>query len=226
MTRYGMVIDLNRCIACTACNAACAVYHDLPKGVLWNNTIYGTEAGTFPNTSRIVIPKACQMCDNTPCLKVCPTGATSKRADGILVVDYGKCIGCRYCIAACPYDARSYLSSLQPYFDSGFTPLEQLSSTNAQAGVAQKCTFCADRIDAGVKAGLKPGVDRDATPVCVNTCLAAARIFGDLDDPNSNVSQVLKSSNAVNLLSELGTKPKVYYIPHSKAVTLQGVVPT
>ncbi len=224
MTRYGMVIDLNRCIACTGCVAACATFHALPKDVMWNTMVYG-EKGTFPNVSRLQMSKACQQCDNTPCVKVCPTGATYKRADGIVMVDYSKCIGCKYCLAACPYDARSFLPSLQPFFDSGFTPLES-ASTNAKAGVAMKCTFCADKIDAAVKAGLTPGVDRAASPACVNTCLAGARYFGDLDDPNSNVSQIITNRRAQQLLPELGTNPKVFYIPPTKSVTVKGVLPT
>jgi phenylacetyl-CoA:acceptor oxidoreductase subunit 1 len=223
MTRYGMVIDLTRCIACTSCVAACAVFHVTPRGVLWNTMMY-SEKGTYPNVSRLQMPKACQQCENTPCVKVCPTGASYVRPDGIVMVDYDKCIGCRYCIAACPYDARTYVESLQPYFDMGFTSLES-RSRNLRAGVVQKCTFCAERIDAGVKAGLKPGVDRAATPVCVNTCMAGARIFGDLDDPYSNVSQLIANRRSQQLSPELGTEPKVYYIPPSKAVTVKGVLP-
>ncbi|MDG7007430.1 MAG: 4Fe-4S dicluster domain-containing protein [Nitrososphaerota archaeon] len=224
MTRYGMVVDLNRCVACTGCVAACAVYHNLPNGILWNKVVY-SEEGRFPGVRRLQMPKACQQCDNTPCVKVCPTGATYKRADGIVMVDYSKCIGCKYCVAACPYDARSFLANITPWYDSGFTSLENLSP-NQQAGVAQKCTFCADKIDAGVKAGSTPGVDRNATPACVNTCPVGARYFGDLDDPNSNVSQIIASSRAQQLLPDLGTQPKVYYIPLTKSVTAKGVLPT
>ena len=224
MTRYGMVIDLNRCIACTGCVAACAMYHNLPKGILWNKMVY-SERGAFPNAGRLQMSKACQQCDHTPCVKVCPTGATYKRADGIVMVDYSKCIGCKYCLAACPYDARSLLTNLSPWFDSGFTTLEN-QSPNLKAGIAQKCTFCADKIDAAVKAGLTPGVDRAASPVCVNTCMAGARYFGDLDDPNSNVSQIVTNRRAQQLLPELGTKPKVYYIPPTKSVTIKGLLPT
>jgi len=223
MTRYGMVIDLNRCVACTGCTAACAVFHALPKGVMWNKMLY-SEKGTYPDVTRLMMPKACQMCDNTPCLKVCPTGATYKRPDGITMVDYSKCIGCKYCIAACPYDARTYLKTLTPFYDSGFTWLES-QSPNQQEGVAMKCTFCYEKVDAGVKAGLKPGVDRNATPACVNTCMAGARYFGDLDDPNSNVSQIVANRRAQQLAPELGTKPKVYYIPPSKSITVQGLLP-
>lgn len=224
MARYGMVIDLNRCIACTGCTAACATFHTLPKGIMWNKLVY-SERGTHPAVSRLMLPKACQQCDNTPCVKVCPTGATYKRADGIVMVDYSKCIGCKYCVAACPYDARAFAASIAPFFDSGLTTLEN-SSPNHAEGVAQKCTFCADKIDAGVKAGLTPGVDRAATPACVNTCMAGARYFGDLDDPNSNVSQIVANRRAQRLLPELGTQPKVYYIPPTKSVTVKGLLPT
>ena len=214
MTRYGMVVDLNRCIACTGCAAACATFHALPKDVMWNKLVY-SEKGIFPAVSRLMLPKACQQCDNTPCVKVCPTGATYKRADGIVMVDYSKCIGCKYCIAACPYDARSYVNPIKPYFDTGFTPLE--TGPNMVAGTATKCTFCAPRIDAGVKAGLTPGTDRDATPECVNSCPTGALVFGDLDDPTSEVSRIVHSGNPQQLLPDLGTDPSVYFVPATKA---------
>jgi phenylacetyl-CoA:acceptor oxidoreductase 27-kDa subunit len=219
MTRYGMVIDLGKCVGCASCVAACMTYHATPKGVQWN-TMNFSEIGTYPNVSKLMLPKACQQCDNTPCVKVCPTGATYKRADGIVMVDYSKCIGCKYCIAACPYDARTFLQTIQPYYGSGLTSLES-SSPNQVAGVVEKCTFCANKIDAGLAKGLTPGVDRDATPACVATCPAGARYFGDLDDPNSNVSTLISENRAVQLGSELGTKPKVYYIPFAKAAIPQ-----
>ena len=222
MTKYGMLIDLQRCVACTACVAACSAYHSTPKGVLWNTMVY-SERGTFPTVTRVMMPKACQQCENTPCVKVCPTGASYKRSDGIVLVDYNKCIGCRYCIEACPYDARTYVESPEPYFVSGFTPFEQ-SSPNHVSGIVQKCTFCVERIEAGTKAGLKPGVDRDATPVCINTCVAGARIFGDLDDPKSAISQLVANRKATQLLPQIGTNPKVFYIQSSKSVNVQGVL--
>ena len=215
MTRYGMVIDLGKCIGCASCVAACMAYHATPRGVQWN-TMLNLESGTYPNVARLIIPRACQQCDNPACVTVCPTGASYKRADGIVLVDYSKCIGCGYCQAACPYGARTMVQSLQPYFESGFTSLE-LSSPNHKAGFAQKCTFCSDRIDFATKNNLTPGVDRYATPACVDNCVARARYFGDLDNPNSTVSQLISQNKAVQLLPDAGTNPKVWYIPFNKA---------
>ena len=214
MTHYGMVVDLYRCIACNTCAVACKVANGTPKGVLWRKVSHG-EAGTYPQTKRMFASHACMQCQNAPCVKVCPTGATYKRADGIVMVDYSKCIGCKYCIAACPYDARSYVNPIKPYFDTGFTPLE--TGPNMVAGTATKCTFCAPRIDAGVKAGLTPGTDRDATPECVNSCPTGALVFGDLDDPTSEVSRIVHSCNPQQLLPDLGTDPSVYFVPATKA---------
>jgi len=215
MTRYAMVIDLTRCIGCTACIAACKMKNGLPKGVQWNNMVYD-EQGTYPNVRRLLMPKACQQCADPPCVKVCPTGASHKRADGIVLVDYSKCIGCKYCIAVCPYDARQFIPGLQPYYQSGLTPLELTWQAQHQTGVVEKCTFCADKIDAGVAQGLKPGVDRDATPSCVITCPTSARIFGDLDDPKSAVSAFVNNRHAIPILPELGTNPSTFYIPPSR----------
>lgn len=220
MTRYGMVIDLFKCVGCQACVVACSVEHYLPKGVFWNDYL-NAEQGTYPNVTRLLMPKNCQHCSNPPCVDVCPTGASQQRADGIVIVDYNKCIGCKYCQAVCPYDARVYVTPKQSYYSGGFTPFEDgsiLGSYQHQTGVVEKCTFCVERIEAGVAKGLKPGVDRAATPACVITCITQARFFGDLDDPNSNVSKMVQQKQVVQLLPELGTKPNVYYIPPSKPI--------
>lgn len=216
MTHYGMVVDLFRCVACNTCTIACKMQNGTPKGTLWRRVIQG-ETGVYPQAQRSWASLGCMQCVNTPCLKVCPTGATYKRADGIVLVDYSKCIGCRYCIAACPYDARTYMQSIDSYFpEKGLTPIETIDFANFQPGTVSKCTFCADKIDAGVKAGLTPGVDRDATPACVNACPTNSLIFGDLDDPTSEISQIVSSERVLQLLPELGTNPSVYYIPQTK----------
>lgn len=214
MTHYGMVVDLYRCIACNTCSIACKTQNVTPKGVFWRRVVQG-EKGTYPQTKRAFASLACMQCRKAPCLNVCPTGATYRRADGIVAVNYSKCIGCKYCIAACPYDARNYVRSIEPYFDTGFTPLEK--GSNQVAGVATKCTFCADKIDAGVASGLRPGVDADATPECVVSCPTGSLVFGDLDDPTSAVSRIVTSDNPIQLLAEAGTNPSVYYIPATRA---------
>jgi molybdopterin-containing oxidoreductase family iron-sulfur binding subunit len=132
---------------------------------------------------------------------VCPTGASFKRADGIVVVDYDKCMGCGYCRVACPYDARSFIEKIEPYYpEFGFTPYEELMYQKHQTGVAEKCNFCAERVARGEE------------PACVGTCIAYARHFGDLDDPNSEVSKLIAERHGYQLLPELGTEPSVYYL--------------
>jgi phenylacetyl-CoA:acceptor oxidoreductase subunit 1 len=142
---------------------------------------------------------------------VCPSTATRKRADGIVTVDYDLCIGCAYCAVACPYQARYKVD--KPVFAYGeSTPSEEKTRDDRRIGVATKCTFCVDRIDAGLAKGLKPGVDPEATPACVNSCIAKALHFGDVEDPASNVSALLAESHFFRMHEELGTGPGFYYL--------------
>lgn len=210
MVRYAMVIDTFRCVRCHACTVACKAENYTPSGVYWH-VILDREYRKYPNTTRRFLPKPCMHCENPPCVDACPTGASYKREDGIVLVDYEKCIGCKYCVAACPYDVRQYIEKVEGYFpEVGLTSLEEQGYQRHRVNTVEKCTFCADRIDGGVKKGLTPGVDWEATPACVFTCPAKARIFGDLDDPNSVVSKAAR--HAQPLLPELGTNPKVLYI--------------
>jgi len=211
MTRYGMVIDLGRCVGCYGCTAACKAENKTSKGIFWASAVEG-ETGKYPTARRYYIPTLCMHCDDAPCVSVCPTGASLKRADGIVVVDPDKCIGCKYCMQACPYGARYYLDRVEGYFPDGLTVWEARYYTAHRQGVVEKCTFCVHRVEAGLKNNLVPGVDRDATPACVNTCLGRARFFGDLDDPNSNVSKLLATRRAGRLKEEQNTDPSVYYI--------------
>ncbi len=152
-------------------------------------------------------------CEEAACVDVCPTGATSKRDDGIVMVDYDKCTGCRYCMVACPYDARYSNDKKDTYFPTGLTPPEEFGYQKHKLGTVEKCTFCAPRIDEGIKMGLKPGIDWEATPACVNACPTGARFFGDLNDPDSEVSKLVRERHVFQLLTEMGTKPGVYYLP-------------
>jgi len=159
----------------------------------------------------------CNQCKDAPCVEVCPTGATYQREDGIIVVDQDKCVGCRYCIIACPYQNRTFLSRDK---NQGFFPGKKQTDFekagkelyNHQIGTTEKCNFCAERIDAGLAQGLKPGIDRAATPACVNTCPAQALTFGDLDDPDSEVSRLISEKGGFQLHPEYETNPSVYFI--------------
>ncbi len=170
-------------------------------------------SGTFPKTRRRFLPRPCMHCEDAACVDVCPTGASHKRPDGIVIVDYDKCVGCRYCVLACPYGARTANESKQRYYpDEEPTPLDILSSQKHKVGTVEKCTFCAHRIDKGVAEGLKPGVDWDATPACCIACPTGARVFGDLSDPDSEVSRLIRERHSYQLLPEMATKPGVYYL--------------
>lgn len=198
--RHGMVIDTTRCIGCHACTMACKQEKGTPPEMWWSKVIV-SETGKFPHTHLTFLPLLCMHCKNPPCVDVCPTGASFKREDGIVIVDYDKCMGCGYCRVACPYDARTFVEELKPHYPGrGLTPYEQVMYEKHQAGVAEKCDFCAGRLARGEE------------PACVKTCVAYARHFGDLDDPDSEVSRLIAKRDGFQLSPELGTDPSVYYL--------------
>lgn len=213
--RWGMVVDLSRCVRCYACLAACRIEHFLPIGMFWPKLVALETGGDKPSVSTYSV--RCNQCQKAPCVDVCPTGATSRRADGIVLVDQNKCVGCRYCVIACPYQNRTFLSRDK---NTGFFPGRvQTDFEKAgkrlyphQNGTTEKCNFCAERIDAGLADGLTPGVDRAATPACVNTCPPRALTFGDLDDPASPVSRLISEKHGVQLHPEYDTDPSIYFI--------------
>jgi len=209
-----MVIDLKKCIGCWACAMACRQEHFLPRGVLWSKVLTG-EVGRYPAVRKELYPVQCNHCSEAACVKVCPTGATSRREDGIVVIDADKCMGCRYCLIACPYQSRTYYEHSENYFPGqGLTEFEVIGQElyPLEQGTVVKCNFCVDRIDAGLAKGLKVGVDREATPACVNACPTSARRFGDLDDPESEVSLLIKGRRGTQLHPEFGTDPSLYYL--------------
>ena len=211
MTRYVMVADLRRCVGCQACTAACKEANATPPGVQWRRVL-DIEVGEFPDVSRVFVPTGCQHCANPPCMHVCPTTATGQRADGIVTIDYDLCIGCGYCAVACPYEARFKVSAADFSFGKQPNASESPRFDPSKIGVATKCTFCVDRIDAGVAAGRIPGCDPEATPVCVNTCVSGALTFGDIDDPDSAVSRLLAENKSFRMHETLGTGPGFYYL--------------
>lgn len=211
MSRWAMVADLRRCVGCQTCTAACKDANATPPPVQYRRVI-DIESGKFPNVSRTFVPVGCQHCSEPPCLDVCPSTATGKREDGIVTIDYDLCIGCSYCAVACPYQARYKVD--KPVFSYGEkqTCSEQACEKPERLGVAQKCTFCVDRIDYGLENGLTPGVDPLATPACVNSCISGALQFGDIDDPDSNVSQLVRDNKHFRMHESLGTGPGFYYL--------------
>ncbi|RJP66205.1 MAG: 4Fe-4S dicluster domain-containing protein [Ignavibacteriales bacterium] len=178
MARYGMVIDTKKCVGCMDCVVACKTENEVPEG--FNRDWITTDArGTFPNNHLEIRSERCNHCDNPPCVYCCPTGASHIHdTGGVVLVTHEQCIGCKACLASCPYDARF----IHP------------------DGYADKCTFCIHRVEKGLD------------PACVSVCPTHCMYFGDLDDPNSEVSKLLSSRNNHPLLSEAGTKPQIYYL--------------
>lgn len=207
--RWGMVIDLSKCIGCDYCVYACQATNDTTEALRWNiRHVDETPTGNIFHVTR-----PCLHCNQAPCVTVCPVAATYQRADGIVMMDYDRCIGCRYCQTACPYSARTFnweertdTNEFAPEFGRPEVP-------RRARGVVEKCTFCVHRIDEGLARGLMPGVDPEATPACVNICPVTARHFGNLKDPNSTVSRIIATSPTLRLREDLGTDPNVYYIP-------------
>ena len=199
---YGMLIDLKRCIGCHACSVACKEAHGTRPGVTRSHVVRETE-GTYPNVKRIITPMLCMHCDNPPCVDVCPVeGATYKREDGIVVIDKTKCIGCKSCIAACPYGSRYFSENEDGYFGAELNEYEELMYPSMPAGTTDKCTFCVERIDAG----------KGEVQACVSACPAGARLFGDLD----KIKEQAEAEGGYQLLAESGTNPSVWYIPQTE----------
>ncbi len=213
MTKYVLISDLRRCVGCQTCTAACKHANGTPPDVQWRKVL-DIELGEYPDVRRVFMPVGCMHCDDPPCETVCPTTATKKRADGIVNIDYDLCIGCAYCVMACPYQARYKVDGdVHAYGEQPtLTETYRAAKTAKRIGVAQKCSFCVERIDEGVAKGQTPGGDPEATPACVNSCLANGLFFGDLDDPNSNVSKLLAENEYFRMHEELGTGPNIYYL--------------
>ena len=202
--QLALVIDLNVCVGCHACVTSCkqwntsgsagplfdaSAYGADPSGTFFNRVL-SFEVGEFPNTQTVHFPKSCLHCEDPPCVPVCPTGASYKRPeDGIVLVDADKCIGCKYCAWACPYGVRE---------------LDEKSK------VMTKCTLCVDRITDPVlpKAEQKPA--------CVMACPTNARLFGDVHDPESEVSVAIRERGGYPLMPELGTQPSNHYLPRRR----------
>lgn len=223
--RYGMVINLDKCIGCGNCVVACASENNVPvmhdesdktRSVSWIQLYLVTNGKKFPDTELVYIPRPCMQCDNPSCVTVCPATATRKDPNtGTISQIYTRCIGCRYCMAACPYHARSF-NWFDPSFPEGMTRYLSPEVSPRMRGVVEKCTFCHHRLmRANAKAyaedrrELKEG---EYFPACAEACPTKAIAFGNLDNPEHKVSRLIKSPHAFRLLEKLGTEPKVYYL--------------
>jgi len=211
MTRWAIVADLNRCVGCQTCTAACKHSNATAPGIQWRKVL-DIEAGEYPDVRRAFVPVGCMHCAEPPCLDVCPSTATGKRDDGIVTIDYDLCIGCAYCAVACPYQARSRNDQVSSAYGKKAMRHEALREDPGRIGVAQKCTFCVERIDEGLANGLVPGLDPAATPACVGSCIADALHFGDVDDPTSNVSKLLDENRHFRMHEDLATGPGFFYL--------------
>jgi Fe-S-cluster-containing dehydrogenase component len=207
--QWAMVIDQSTCTGCDYCTLACRAHNDIPPEISWNIT---TKTGTV-GAQDVYTSRPCLHCTHAPCVDVCPVRATTYRPDGIVKMDYDRCIGCRYCEIACPYGARSFNWKRFDGTNPSVPEWGQPEIARRPRGVVEKCTFCVQRIDRGLELGLTPGVDEDATPACVVVCPVGARLFGDLNDPESNVSKLLHGRTSYRLREDLGTSPHVYYLP-------------
>jgi len=212
MTRWAMVADLRLCVGCQTCTAACKHANATNPAVQWRKVL-DIEVGEFPDVGRVFVPVGCMHCSDPPCMHVCPSTATGQRDDGIVTIDYELCIGCAYCAVACPYQARYKVDKPKPaYGKDGRMRNEIQRELPERFGVAQKCTFCADKVDYGLANGLTPGIDPAATPACVNSCIADALHFGDRDNPDSNISKLLNDHRHFRMHEELGTDSGFYYL--------------
>ena len=229
MARWGMVIDLDRCTGCGACVIACKAENNIPfvgdtqahKGhtISWMHII--TELRESAGQTRLrFIPRPCFHCEHPPCTKVCPVHATYLDPDGLVAQVYHRCIGCRFCMVACPYTAK-YFNWRQYEQPDAMKAYLNPDVSVRQKGVVEKCTFCHHRLlrakDRARYEGrdLEPG---DYVPACVETCPSRAISFGDLDDPDGVVANLSRSTRAFRLLEELGTEPKVFYLEEGEKI--------
>ncbi|MBW2340534.1 MAG: 4Fe-4S dicluster domain-containing protein [Deltaproteobacteria bacterium] len=188
MARYGLFIDLSRCIGCCSCVVACKNYHGIPAGEDGRIKILDRITGEYPEVERWTFPLMCMQCEYPPCVSVCRYNASHKTDNGIITVDHDKCIGCELCTLACPYGVRVM---------------------RGEENVADSCDLCLDRVIAG------------EDPYCVQACPTGAMVFGDLDDPESEVSRSIRRENASPIMEKYRTKPKILYANMNKRDLLE-----
>jgi len=226
MPKWGMVIDLDKCTGCQTCSVACKAENNVPYGSpeehikrtapFWHKVI-AVSRGEYPTLRIELIPMPCMHCEDPSCVTVCPAKATYHREDGIVIQNFRRCIGCKYCIVACPYGVRSfnYKEPEEKKYDRPDLSPDRTERgiwpfPHRVHGVVEKCTFCFHRIDQALSEGKEVG--SEVVPACAEACPAHAISFGDLDDSNSNISQLLASRQWVRLREDMGTRPKVFYL--------------
>lgn len=239
MTKWSMVIDLDKCVACQGCSMACRFENNTPvvspeqavlgRSMLWNevfpNPVNPTEeTGSYPHVQTRFLTRPCMHCENPPCIKVCPVRGTFQDEEGLVRQNYERCIGCRFCTVACPYGARYFnwtepawqddlARQINPDLVRGDGDLE--GPAVRPRGVVEKCTYCIHRLrkaQARAEAEGREFRPADYVPACVQTCTAKARFFGDLENPESTVSILAHSPRAFRLLEDVGTHPKTIYL--------------
>ena len=227
--RWAMLLDIRKCVGCHACSVACASENKLPPGVLYR-PVHEYERGQYPNATRTFLPRPCMQCDKPPCVNACPLkgkgGATWKEtrgvANGVVVIDYARCIGCGKCVPACPYGARTLddgsnqtdgAIAREAYESAAsyeYGVVRSRSGASIPVGNARKCHFCVHRLAAGM------------LPQCITTCIGRAGYFGDENDPKSLLSEVKKANKVQILKAAKGTAPRVYYVANEKLEVIYG----
>jgi Fe-S-cluster-containing dehydrogenase component len=206
MPRWAMVIDLDKCTGCQSCTVACRMENNVTfvgqeeaitgRAIFWNEVFAHTE-GEYPNVKVSIIPRPCFHCENPPCVKVCPVGATYvDEESGLVLQRYERCIGCRYCAVACPYGVR-YFNWYDPNWPEGMDRYQNPDVPVRPRGIVEKCLYCSHRLP---------------IPACVQACSSGARYFGDLEDAGSQVAELARSPRAIRLLEDLGTEPNCIYL--------------
>jgi len=236
MPKWSMVIDLDKCVACQGCSIACRFENNTPvvspeesalgRSILWNEVfpLRAEEEGAIASGQAKFLTRPCMHCENPPCVKVCPVQATFIDEEGLVRQNYDRCIGCRFCTVACPYGVRYfnwYAPEWSPELARHLTPDKVTGPGSSEGpairpkGVVEKCTYCIHRLEkarARAEAEERDFRPDEYVPACVQTCTGKARYFGDMDDPNSTVSQLAQSRRAFRLLEEAGTHPKTIYL--------------
>jgi len=225
--RWGMAIDLDRCTGCQACVVACHAENNLPVSdpgsAAMGRTVHWIRVdryydGVFPNVREKHMPVLCQQCDDAPCEPVCPVYATYKNPEGLNVQVYNRCVGTRYCANNCPYQVR-FFNFFAPEWPEPLALQLNPDVSIRMGGVMEKCTFCIQRVKRtkdAAKEENRPVADGEIQPACAQSCPAEAMVFGDLNDPESEVSRLAGGGRSSRLLEELGTKPKVFYLQRGK----------